>query len=71
MLAWYRNPQPVQQDELDRDPGIEEEHFADYDTSGDIPGTAIDDPPLPHPHDNDVLASLADERVLTEDFLRT
>ncbi|KAG1788652.1 uncharacterized protein HD556DRAFT_1311911 [Suillus plorans] len=42
----------------------------DYDASGDIPGTAIDDPPLPHPNDSGVLASLhVDERVLTEDFL--
>ncbi|KAG1795060.1 uncharacterized protein HD556DRAFT_1307660 [Suillus plorans] len=90
MLAWYRDPQPVQQDEPDHDPGIEENHFADYDTSGDIPGTAIYGPPshltfptcdyttisVPRstattPNDNGVLASLVDERVLTEDFLRT
>ncbi|KAG1860572.1 hypothetical protein C8R48DRAFT_774537 [Suillus tomentosus] len=109
MLAWYRDPQPVQQDEPDHDPSIEirfavlvlfttitydfnssvqENHFTDYDTSGDIPGITIDgppshltsptcgtktisvptDPPLPHPNDSDVLASLVDERVLTEDF---
>ncbi|KAG1808849.1 hypothetical protein EV424DRAFT_1350214 [Suillus variegatus] len=69
MLAWYRDPQLVQQDEPDHDPGIEENHFADYDTSGDIPGTAIDDPPLPHPNDSGVLASLhVDERVLTENL---
>ncbi|KAG1908009.1 uncharacterized protein F5891DRAFT_1181031 [Suillus fuscotomentosus] len=45
MLAWYRDPQPVQQDEPDHDPGIEENHFADCDTPEDIPGTAIDGPP--------------------------
>ncbi|KAG2057619.1 hypothetical protein BDR06DRAFT_1005221 [Suillus hirtellus] len=44
-LAWYRDPQPVQQDEPDHDPSIEENHFTDYDTSGDILDTTIDGPP--------------------------
>ncbi|KAG2103478.1 uncharacterized protein F5147DRAFT_838574 [Suillus discolor] len=53
----YRDPQHVQQDEQDRNPGIKENHFADYNASGDIPDTAIDiRPPIPPPSPQHVIS---------------
>ncbi|KAG1799969.1 hypothetical protein EV424DRAFT_1648061 [Suillus variegatus] len=50
-----RDPQLVQQDEQDRDAGIEENHFAGYDASGDVPDTATNDRPLISPPQNVIL----------------